>query len=333
MKIRVVRESGGLGDLIRLFPVFKGLRKKYPDAEITFFCLNHYRDLMRHCPEIDVYIPCTMHERRPRLAPLDHDLYPYLDRGVKYDLEFDMYCPAYHHEVLTDGEVTEERGHLWCDAADVEFTHPVFPVWEKDRIWARNWIEERMIDPENLVVFQPFGTTRARNWAEMNWHNLVGMMEEGGIMPVAIDVCNRIRKFPCARLVHPTFGQLAAVLELAQVCISGDSGMFHFAAAVGTKALGLFGETLGRVMIQGYPPLRTFFIQGDPTSCKHPPCQYPCYGRWSRKYGEQCRDHGCPILDAIPVEEVYRRVCEIYRTIPGSSWMPNFLEPSAHPVR
>ena len=40
-----------------------------------------------------------------------------------------------------------------------------------------------------------------------------------------------------------TLEQLAAVLSLARVCVSNDSGAMHLAAAVGTPLAALFGPT------------------------------------------------------------------------------------------
>lgn len=322
-RLRVVREAGGLGDLVRLFPVFAGLRRKYPDHEIHFYCLNHYRDLMLHCKDIDVYIPVNMMDRRPRLAPLDEQKYPYLDRGTRYDLEFDMFCPAYLHEVITDGKVTKERTHLWCEAAGVEFKPAVFMPWDEERIWADNWLTERMIDPLRAVILQPFGTSRSRNWAPDNWTELIQLMNAQGITPIAVDVCRRIAKLPCEQLVYPTFGQLGAILERCQLAISGDSGIFHFAAAVGTKALGLFGQTKGDVMIEGHRPGLVYYIQADPARIQNLECDFPCYGRWSRGYNSDCSKAGCSPLDAIPPTEVLAKICEIYRTIEGLDWYPS----------
>jgi len=67
LRIALLREAGGIGDVIRCFPVVAGLRKKYPEAEIHAFVLSGYQDLWKHCePKPDAIIPVAGASRRSR---------------------------------------------------------------------------------------------------------------------------------------------------------------------------------------------------------------------------------------------------------------------------
>lgn len=323
MRIRVVREAGGLGDLIRLFPVFKGVKEKYPDAELHYYGLEHYRELVTrgHCPYVDKYIAVPHAKRRERLAPLDEKKYKYLARCIQYELQFDMYCPAYLHEKQTDGAVTKERTHLWCEAADVPFSIPKYYVQPDERKWARRWLENLQADPDALIGLQPFGSTKARNWKPENWKVLIEYLEGAGFFPISFDCCGRIRNFPGHLEWQRTYGELGALLELCNFFVGGDSGLFHFAAAVNTPVLGLFGLTNGKIIASAYPHAHWMTCE---RKIKLPDrCDPPCYGRNSRGWGKECFDNGCALLNAIEPLEVYAKIVQLYKPKSGYVFVPD----------
>jgi hypothetical protein len=312
-RIRLVREAGGLGDLVRLFSVCQGLKVKHPGCELHFYGLDHYRPLFRRggpCPFVDEYfaLPFTVSFRRPRMAPLDPAKWPYLDRGLHYDLEYDMFCPAFcWGEVDTDGAVVEDRGRIWCRAAEVEFSTPVWHVGEPEREWAADWLANKGLDPDKLVVTQPFGTTIVRNWPEAAWHELNRALIAEGWQVLNLDVCVRTKGLPGILEWRLSLTELGAVISLARLMVSGDSGLFHVAGAVGTRALGLFGLTSGEIMCRGYPTSLTHFIQGEQDGG----CKPPCYGRLSRGWGQGCKDTGCRLLNAVPVRAVLEKALDV----------------------
>lgn len=328
MLIRVVREAGGLGDLVRLMAVFAGLKKKYPGAEIHFYCLEHFRELvMPMCGGlIDKYYCVPVTSRRARLSEINEDEFPYLKRGIRYDLTFDMYCPAYLHEIDTYGAVTTDRTRLWCNAADVEFSYPKLNVPERERQFARDWIEKHSEDPDQLVAIQPFGTSLSRNWPVYNWKELISKLTKAGLSVVAFDCCGRIRHLNTYREWNLSYCQLAGLLQQCSLCISGDSGLFHVAAGVRTMALGLFGPTSGEVMCKGWPDGLTHYLHhAEPWLVEERPeeCIPICYSRPARGWSQTCIDAGCFILNAITPETVMAKVCEIYAPKSGSKWKPD----------
>jgi hypothetical protein len=333
MRIRIVREAGGLGDLVRIFSVCQGLKLKYPGCELHFYGLDHYRALFRRggpCPHVAEYfaLPFTVTFRRPRLAPLDSCKWPYLDRGVDYDLEYDMFCPAYcWGEVDTDGDVVEDRGRIWCRAADVGFTYPVWHVADRDLERAATWLARKGLNPDRLIVMQPFGTSIWRNWPKERWREFSRAMMDAGYQVLVLDVCLRGHDLPGVIEWRLPFAQLGAIIKLARLVVSGDSGLFHVAGAIGTQTLGLFGLTSGRLMCAGYPDGVTHFIQGENLDAvealrvEEPMhwagCQPPCYARKRRGWNAQCQTQGCLLLNAVAVSSVVGQVREILARPPA----------------
>ena len=81
-------------------------------------------------------------------------------------------------------------------------------------------------------------------------------------------------------------GELAAALERASVVVVNDSGLSHFARAVGARTVVVHGSTA---------PGRTGALGSEPIQGPELPCR-PCYAK-------RCRVGGVPCLD-IPVERV-----------------------------
>ncbi|MCP4805650.1 MAG: glycosyltransferase family 9 protein [Proteobacteria bacterium] len=86
--------------------------------------------------------------------------------------------------------------------------------------------------------------------------------------------------------VELPLGELAAALEHASVVVVNDSGLSHFARAVGARVIVVHGSTApGRTGALGSEP-----VEGPALDCR------PCYAK-------RCRVGGVPCLD-IPVERV-----------------------------
>jgi len=321
MKIRVVRESGGIGDVLRLFPVFDGLRAKYPDALIHFYGLPEYRELVRdHCPSIDGYIVCPRHGRRERDAPLDEKAYRYLRKSVHYDLQIDMYCPAWRHEKETRGSVEKGRVRLFCEAAGVAPGPVVYHLSPAERAMGRRWIEALEVDPARVVSIQPFATHIARCWPRDHWIALIAGLEALQFAPVVFDGCRgRVRDMPGRQTglpgIHELENPLAEVGWKLAACnwhIGVDSGIFHFAGAVGTPALMIAGATSGPLLCEAYP--RAEFITADDVPDDAPRgCAPPCYAFRERGYCDQCRQQGCAVAAAVTPDTVLERFVSLYQ--------------------
>jgi ADP-heptose:LPS heptosyltransferase len=85
---------------------------------------------------------------------------------------------------------------------------------------------------------------------------------------------------------------LAALLERAAVYVGADTGPTHFAAAVGTPTVVLYGPTDERQTLPGHPQPERLVVLRHPVPCS------PC----SKAVRKRCRDNVC--LRGIAAEEV-----------------------------
>jgi len=287
MRIRVLREAGGLGDILRTFPVCRGLKEKYPGAEVDYYCLDEYKELVRHCPWVDRIYPVPLVRRRDRDAQPNAVRWSYLDR--RYDMTVDLYCPAYRYERDVRGDVAIDRTSLFCYAAGVRPSTPTLMLSRPHAGWARKAVDQMGGARGPIVGLQPFSTTALRNWPLEYWEELSAWIQAQGWLSLVFTFrgakCGRIRG---VKLGMPHFWRLAALVKRCNIVVTPDSGVFHLAGSVGVRAIGVFGSTNGEVIRRHYP--RASHIQADRGAARcEPPCNYAAERGFSPECFSRCQ--------------------------------------------
>lgn len=328
--IRVIRESGGVGDVVRVLPVLAELRKRCPDARLWVYAPEPFRDIYDHSGIPFEFTPTPMgDERRPRLAALDAGRWPYLKApdGITFDRSIDLYCPAFDYELRMGRATDKERIQLFLEAAELwPCAHqgagacdalPRYHVRDDERNAAQRFVEQnRLRDGERpLVALQPFSTDASRDWPEAHWVTLANSLKNAGCSVVAFDVvAGRLRRFPATHFAGHPLWFAAAMLAECDLLISPDSGLYHLAAAVGTPALGLFAQQRGDVMARFYP--HHDWLSPEPNTTGPKGCRWPCY--WSRPWfcaRNTLRGAGatCPVLAQLLPHAVLQRADSLLR--------------------
>lgn len=314
MDIRIVREAGGLGDVIRVLPTLRAIRARYPQADIWIYAPEAYRDVYSHSGVSHRLVPTPQGKgRRPRLAPLDSRIWKYLQEppNVGFDKSFDLYCPAFAYEAAMGYGVVKNRIQLFAEAAGVWPCEPV-PHWnvrpvEMDTV-LRNLRYSGIKGRKPLVALQPFSTDLGRDWPERNWLKLQGDLQARGCSVVVLDGCfGRTKSFDCVKILRKPWWYVASLLSVCDLLVGPDSGLYHLAASVSTRALGIFASQSGKVMSQFYPLGE--YVEPERDIEGPPGCRWPCF--WNRLEGCRPRAGSCKVMEKISVERVMERVVDI----------------------
>ncbi len=184
----------------------------------------------------------------------------------------------------------------------------IFPVKDEDRVWIKDIFDKNSISDEKKIVLAIGANWDKKRWpiekfamladllsqTDKCWFFLVGNRRDEEKLASRFmeltnaNVINLIRK--------TSLGRLAALLEVADLLVSNDTGILHLASAVHTPTVGIFGPG-------GWK-------RYGPYSNKHAvvhldlPC-IPCNKNYC-KYG----DFRC--IRDIPVEMVERACYEIW---------------------
>lgn len=326
--VHVVREVGGLGDVIRIFPFLDGLRRQNPRANIRYWGPAAYGPvvMLRHCagmcpPDLSGYIHTDgLRLREYRGAPIDvMQLRPRAG-----DTVYDLYCPAQRHEQQTRGGVTEERSRLFRVDPTVPVGRPIFCLNDADQEFAAEWLSHKFLDVPIAVrsahLFEiagrivalhvrPAGLLRA--WEDNRWAQVATLLLERKYIPMYVGASQgefqACLRGPCVVAAGLSVGRLAALLNQVLGVIAIDSGIFHLAGALGKPALGLFGPTNGAIISSCYPTAR--YLQAP--LVHH--CQGACYAFNERGFdGAECLA-GCRNLAAIEPQAVLSAFLEMVK--------------------
>jgi ADP-heptose:LPS heptosyltransferase len=102
-----------------------------------------------------------------------------------------------------------------------------------------------------------------------------------------------------------TVPELAAVLRDAHIYIGNDSGPLHLALAVGTPAVGIFGATDARLLIEPRPG---FFPVLSPAECRF------CWSRMKYAYPDgTCPREDFQCMESISLDTVKEEVKKALR--------------------
>jgi lipopolysaccharide heptosyltransferase I len=325
-RILIIKPSA-IGDVVHALPVLNLLRRRWPDAHVSWLVTPACAGLLERHPMLDEVIRFERRElgrgwRSPRAAA---ELVRFTrDLGRRsFDLVIDLQGlfrsgwlarvtgapfrvgPAnaregawlfYTHRVPTGSPEQHaiERyltigQAVGCERGPVEFP---FAVDDADRAHVA------ALTPGRYAVLMPGANWLTKQWPVERFASLVGPLRERfGLESVVAggpDVADLAEKVPAAvSLVGRTnLRQLVALLERAALVVANDSGPMHIAAALGRPLVTPFGPT---------NPVRTGpYRRMDSVVRVDIPCS-PCYSR-------RCSHVSClRWIETEPVLEVARR--------------------------
>lgn len=315
----VIRDAGGLGDVIRIYPVIDALAAT---TSIAFCTDATYADACQLCPSIaDGRVKLVLwspQSHRSSLGPLARkwsDLtMPYATGG--FDLEtpvVDLFCPALIHEVTTHGRPKLSRLECWAAAAGL----PRLPegciklvIPEDLEHPAAHW--RGKLGKKPVVALAPSSNASIRTWR--NGPSASGRVGRiGGLIHQL-----RVRGFQTVIFssepsdvpgdhasVHPDIRVQAARLARCDLFIGPDTGMLHVACALGLPVVTMFGPTHARLVLDTYSnPIRVLNGRWGPDIWRRVGCDRPCYGLPSGGYNHTTCSGRCVVMEQITEEMV-----------------------------
>ena len=208
------------------------------------------------------------------------------------------------HESFYYLNVVAEVERLLNGASSLESTEPRFDlkVSEGRKRQARELLHQhglRIGAP--LVLLCPGSiNSRAKRWPAERYAAVGDRLIESGANVVLIgspgeldvsqDACKHAQRQPIVLTGKTTVAEAAAIISMADILITNDTGPAHIGAALGTPTLVIFGPT---------NPLTTYPMSPNAEIVRRPPDCAPCMLR-------DCPiDHRC--MTAITPDEVFER--------------------------
>ncbi|MGD8276936.1 MAG: glycosyltransferase family 9 protein [Gemmatimonadota bacterium] len=304
-----------LGDAVHVLPVANALRRKWPEARITWVIQPVPLALVRDHPAVDAFIP--FRRRRGTSAWRSYAELRQRFRGQRFDLALALQVYFKAGLITAMAPARTKLGFDRARARDLNWlfsTHriPPRPVghvqdqyfefleylgidpapieWKlelsDDERAAQRAFFERLDRPACAVVV---GTSKpGKNWSPDRYAAALDRIEaEHGLRPVLVggpsaierEAADRILAVTKARVVDALADdvrRLVWLLDGSRIAISPDTGPLHIARALDVPVVGLFGYT-NPIRYGPYRKFTDLIVDGY---AEYPGERYPCSMRY-----------------------------------------------------
>ena len=251
-RVTVLRQLGGLGDLLLLSPVFRGLKEKYPNCHLTVATTWVYGSgalpqLLKLNPFVDQVVRLEPHEYAPPMlrsckkefSEVPNDWNPPCIEQADEVIELNVICSMV--ETATMPNVVKHRTDIWCDHAGVNPSSkkPILVLSKEELAQGKRWCDDNLGQGKRIgVVLNAMSPIRAWPYAEEFTKDL----QRAGYKVVTLDPVKRVAD-DIPALIGRQIRFVASCMAHLDAVVTPDTGLLHVAGAVGTPILGLFGST------------------------------------------------------------------------------------------
>jgi heptosyltransferase I len=325
----LVVKFGSLGDIVHCLPSVAQLRKAFPEAEIDWL-IERKNKIVVELSNIDVrLVPIDTYQWRnsPGIGSareiaefvwalstdgydctidfqglLKSAFFAYLSGApMRIGWERDFLKESVSRFFYTD-VVTPKRIHIIDQQMELLKPLGIDPDWYvevplKAGAAARLSVEQKLGGLANYIVVNPGGNWPTKCWPPERYAELaVRLLNDG--FPVVVTwgpgeeglVRTLKEKAPGVREFPSSLEELVALCETARLFVGGDTGPMHFAAAVGTPIVSVFGPTSSD---RNGPFRREDIVVERRLACR------PCYER------DRCPLEHWQCMTEITVDHVY----------------------------
>ena len=312
--VKLVRESGGMGDILCMDAPAEQVKHEDPDTQIVAYIPNDFTEILLHCKAIDGVVgigtvPVLSKIRRQANAPINPVTHPYLApvfRGIPGRV-VDLYCPARPYEETCPGPLKFGRPELFCIAAGCHSASHAKPVWvvrPHEHKMASDFFRDHLQSPRATIGFAPraSGSERAYPFTPGYMPELLKWLASKYDV-LYLDCA--APPIPLPDRVFPVFAPtpiFAAILTFCRTLIAVDSFPLHLAAALDVPAIGLFGPTQAESTCATYPKAK--HISGTSVDCPIP-CHYSWRKNWRGRDGpNSCAQVNCKRMMSLTSERI-----------------------------
>ena len=299
IRILCVREAGGLGDVLCTLVAVRGLREKFPRAEIDYACAAAFKPLLDSVGDLDNVFPLTGRNRRRMCRPVNP-----ADWGLDgCDMVCDFWCPANRAEqewIASDkSSGAPSRIESFCNEAGVAVREvPRLTGGDPFRGWARKQFAALCPGEGPRVLVQQHSAKVAKDWPIGHRAEFAALAAAAGLRLLSTRLT--LRHTPAIpSLMGCSHLQLAALCAEADAVLAPDSGLFHVAAAVGAPCVALFGPTDPEQYARVYPRARFLWARDEARAIAG--CDCPCLFSESRGFRPRvCLEEGACMAAIAP---------------------------------
>jgi ADP-heptose:LPS heptosyltransferase len=234
--ILIIRQIGGLGDILMHRMIFEDIKLLMPDVKVHFACPEQYHDAVIDHPFID--------------AVLDSNTIYKYNYIISYNTS--SVCGRYELSIAPKSDL--HRSDIWSTHCGLNLTrHNMhINISEEEKEWARQKIA-KVRDRDGLVVLvSPVSAMENKNLLRNQQEELIKGMWERGLCPIGIhnEAMLDMLKLNVPQINRTSIRQWMALISECDAVLSVDTSTFHCAGGLGKPLVGVFtfasGKTYGK---------------------------------------------------------------------------------------
>jgi ADP-heptose:LPS heptosyltransferase len=310
--ILVVRFKA-LGDIVLSLPIVYACRRRFPGAQIRYLCAARYAEALSGVKELDGILTLPEHVagqlalaralRRERVdCVLDllgsprSALFTYAT-GAAMRIGMDTGRRNWCYNFLLPRVVRRDGRRIKCYTleANYELVRALgletqddgrleigFPAAEREREWARAYVESIGAAGEIIVGMVPGSVYQAKSWPEERFVELGNLLSrEVRARPLILwgpgeeELAGRVARAVEGAILAPETGiaRLGALIAMTALLVGPDSGPKHLAVIQGVPTVTLFGPTDPCIWDPMTAQHRVVWLSADCSPCRRASCR------------------------------------------------------------
>ena len=259
--ILIIRNTGGLGDILMSRMIFEDFKRAMPEIKIVFACPTSYHDAVKDHPFIDEIV--DSHE-------VDETEYI-----INYNIT--TACGDYEHKIAPRSD--KHRSDIWAEHCGLLLEHHnmhiAIPIEARQK--CREILQENSNGKKN-VLFCPISAMKSKDLDAAQMNEVKDGLKERGFNVIGLHN-KKINDLEDTQQIQASnFIEFLGYINEADYIVSVDTAALHAAGGCNKPCLGTFSWADGYVYTKYYPKCHVAQKHRltDPTwTCG------PCY-IWSR---------------------------------------------------
>lgn len=238
-KILIMREVGGLGDILMHRMMFEDFKLLIPDATIVFACSQQYFQAVDDHPFIDELVDCS--QTNPK------------DYMISYNTS--TACGRYEMKIAPLADL--HRSDIWANHCGVNLTRHNMHINLEDehKEYGKSQLKKIKNQDGPNVLLCPVSAMANKNLLPHQIEGTVNELRKLGYFVYAVhrSPIETLTKLNVPVIYGTSIKQWMGVIDAADYVISVDTSSFHFAGGISKPLVGIFTFADGLVYGKYYP--------------------------------------------------------------------------------
>lgn len=232
--ILVIREYGGLGDILMHRMMFEDFKRLHPDFKILFACPRIYHCALEDHPYIDRLIDSKVSLAHPSNINTDD-----------YMVSYNTSTACTRHELRVAPFADEHRSDIWAAHCGVRLENHNMHInlTDENKAWGKQTIQDTRNGHKGpCVVISPISAQKGKNLLPKQMEVLVTTLRDMGCFVCAIHSIDIpfLQELKVPVFFNISIPQWMSIINASDYIISVDSAAFHFAGGIGKPLMGIF---------------------------------------------------------------------------------------------